>query len=251
VDPALGGSGAEFLDAPVGDDQAAQAAFNKVNQWAIQPEVLALLLRPELRDRIPVLMHEFIGDFGPITLSQQISLTQCNYRYRARYHLGQVMWAMSFQLWPIMPALEPEMLEAAIHLPLRVVSRRALQLAYVCRCHPSLAAIPLDRNSHDFRAVNGHASRRLIKWPRWRDPRRYHRIFKPDHAAWRLIRRTVDPHRALLDDLFDVPALSRCWPAAQQRWPVGNPFSDPAGGKNLIALAWRKSMMPNNAGGLP
>ncbi len=239
LDDVLGGKTADYVDIHTGQDPAL-VMFTRLNEWGIAPEILAKMFRKCGLDRLPADVIETFRQSFPLPgYPLEAARFMAKLRYRARFHLGNVMWMSSFQCWPIIPALEPEIMEAGFHLSPAVMTRRSLQRAYLQLYHPEFQHIPIDRNSHDFSSFGGQSYRDWLGWLYRQDRRRYYRIFSPEHPSWQRIRLETERSRHLLLEFFDEALLQQCWPAAGQSWKCTTPFGDPAGGKNLMAVAWR------------
>lgn len=239
LDDVLGGKAGDYIDVHA-DADPAMLMFKKMNAWGIPPDLLAAMFKMCGHDGLPAAVYEtFRKSFTLPGYSSEAARFRAKLHNRVRFHLGNVMWMNSFQCWPIMPALEPEIMEAGFHLPPEIMTRRSLQCAYLQRYHPEFQKIPIDRNSHDFSSLSGEAYRDWFRRFHRQDPRRYYRIFSPEHRSWKRIRHETESHRHLLFEFFDDKLLEQSWPRANEPWKCESPFGDPAGGKNLMAAAWR------------
>lgn len=240
LDDFLGGKASGFLR-QAGPEGAANHMLERLNSWGIKPDLLARLLSKLDLSQLPrELCNEFIRNYPTEGIPATTAAIKVKLEHRMRYHLGHLMWMNSFQFWPVIPALEPEIMEAGFHLSPEIIADRSFQCLFLQQYYPKLQNIPIARNSHDFRSLNNSARFRL-QLTRWSEPRRYYRIFNPNNPSWRLIRRETENYRERIHDLFTPSVLAECWPSSNKKWKFDEPFGGTAGGKNLIALAWRYS----------
>lgn len=170
-----------------------------------------------------------------------------------RAHPGAVPWRLSFRAWPIVPILDPVVLEAGA-----AASRhpdRAVHDAVLRTYHPELARAPLVRPDGSFQplvpglrwtasVIARRARVRLgleADGPQF-ERRRYRRIYDLDNAGWRDVRAMAEEHRPLLFDWFDEAELLEYVPEASQPLELSSPIDEGYGRKSMLALMlWRGS----------
>lgn len=81
-----------------------------------------------------------------------------------RNQTGTVPWRLTFASWPVLPILDRRLLETIALMPAAVLSARRLQLALLRTRFPSLARLPLDRNSNHTAPVLLGWADRLRQW---------------------------------------------------------------------------------------
>lgn len=196
------------------------------NNWGISPEVLNKLLR-----------REVFGDLVQETFSQvrqtYESYSDLEFRrswwyeiyQRQRFHVGAYAWRFSFGAWPILPALDLQLLQTALALPLATINERRAQKELVCRQFPELAQLPLDRNAFNVEPLlpskNRQKLRRLLrlqqKWRVWQqkvgiERRYYYQIFDINNKGWQAVRRQAEPYRPLVQQFFHEDVLNELVP---------------------------------------
>lgn len=197
-----------------------------INNWGISPEILNKLLRKEV-----------FGNSLQETLSQiqQTYLSYSDLEYkrgwcyevyqRQRFHVGAYAWRFSFGAWPVLPALDLQLLKTTLALPLPTMNERRAQKSIVCQQFPQLAQLPLDRNAFDVEPLlpnqNRQKLRRLFrlqqKWRNWQqqigiERRYYYQIFDINNTGWRSIRSQAEPYRPLIQQFFHEDILNQLLP---------------------------------------
>ncbi len=187
---------------------------------------------------------------GPAEPALQSALVRWD--QRVRNHLATVLHRTTFHAWPLVPAADRRLLAAVMGLPVSVYEHRRLEAAILRGRRPDLAALPLDRNSFQFRPLeSGDASlfergraaleRTARRWywqrVRGRDPRRYQRIFDVRRPAWLAIRREAEPLRPRLGELLDAGEVERLLPGADTQPRFRNAINEGGPIRLLLGLA--------------
>lgn len=197
-----------------------------INNWGISPEVLNKLLRKEV-----------FGDLVQETFSQirqtYLSYSDLEFRrswwyelyQRQRFHVGAYAWRFSFGAWPVLPALDLQLLRTTLALPLATMYERRAQIDLVCSQFPQLAQLPLDRNAFNVEPLlpnqNRQKLQRLLrlqqKWRRWQqkvgiERRYYYQIFDINNTGWQAVRNQAENCRPLVQHLFDEDVLNELVP---------------------------------------
>lgn len=197
-----------------------------INNWGISPEILNKLLRKEV-----------FGDLVQETFSQiretYFSYSDLEFRrswwyelyQRQRFHVGAYAWRFSFGAWPVLPALDLQLLKTTLALPIATMYERRAQKELVCTQFPKLAQLPLDRNAFNVEPLlpskNRQRLRRLLrlqqKWRRWQqkigiERRYYYQIFDINNQGWQAVRSQAEPYRPLVQQLFHEDVLNELVP---------------------------------------
>jgi asparagine synthase (glutamine-hydrolysing) len=197
-----------------------------INNWGISPEVLNKLLRKEV-----------FGDLVQETFSQirqtYESYSDLEFRrswwyelyQRQRFHVGAYAWRFSFGAWPVLPALDLQLLRTTLALPIATMSERRAQKDLVCQKFPQLAQLPLDRNAFNVEPLLPNKSRQKLqrllrlqqKWRRWQqkvgiERRYYYQIFDINNTGWQAVRQQAEPCRPLVQQLFHEDVLNELVP---------------------------------------
>ena len=223
------------------------------NAWGIPLGELRGLLKPGLfgslvDDAISELKAAF-DSYGGLEGQRAMCFELHN---RLRFHNANLMWQFCFESWPVMPAVDQDLLRIGIGIPLGVLSERRVEDEMICRYFPHLAELPVDRNSTDTRPLRPRLRYQLAEALRTRaapvtrflprggeahERRVYYRVFDFNGPGWQDARHAAEPHRKLLYEFFDRTALDRYLPPAGEAMHVKNGISDYSGRKLLLGLA--------------
>lgn len=197
-----------------------------INNWGISPEVLNKLLRKEV-----------FGDLVQETFSQirqtYESYSDLEFRrswwyelyQRQRFHVGAYAWRFSFGAWPVLPALDLQLLRTTLALPIATMYERRAQNDLVCTEFPQLAQLPLDRNAFNVEPLLPNKSRQKLqrllrlqqKWRRLQqkvgiERRYYYQIFDINNKGWQAVRNQAENCRPLVQQLFHEDILNELVP---------------------------------------
>ncbi len=174
--------------------------------------------------------------------------------HRQRFHVGSALWVTSFASWPVVPALDREVIRAAAALPASSLANRRAQTGALIRAYPRLAGLPLDRNSYDRRPLTPRLRDEVRHWmtDRWSDLQRraahrtgrpvrerryYRRLYDLNSPGWRAVRRHAEPCRATLPAALVPAAVASAWPGADIDLAFADPIRDASPAKLLMGLA--------------
>jgi len=232
--------------------------FAFLNQWAVRPQVLKKLLRPDVfgnlvDETIARLEADYEAAAG--LPSQRAWCAQLH--QRQRFHVGSMLWPMSFGAWPVQPCVDQKVLAVMAAMPAAVHDERRVQIELVSRRFPQLAALPLDRNLEQatplqprFRWWLGwYAYGRFVAAARHRlrprEQRFYYRTFDFNGAGWRAVRRLADENRALLRQLFHSEPLAELLPPVETNVAFADGLAGSSGPKLLVGLMlWAREHLP-------
>ena len=241
------------------DDRTGSWSFDRllahVNAWGVPADRLPAVLGRDGGD----LCGEVITDMaaaaaaGPFPPERQSAVIRWD--QRVRNHLAAALHQTSFVSWPLMPATDRRLFATTFGLPLPWYAGRHVERAVLQRRRPDLAEIPLDSNSFSFEPLAGTSARRgglaragrslsgrlrrvLQAFRPTSDPRRYERLFHPDHPRWRAVRHAAEPLRSLLHQHLDAAALATVLPPPDRRLRSRSPLRDGSPIRLLCGLAF-------------
>lgn len=209
-----------------------------------------LVAAPELAAACDDLRQQLVHDYIASEGSDPLREWRMNLAHRHRFAVGACAWRYSLFAWPVMPALDRQLIALARRLPHALAKNRQVQTQMLISRFPPLARLELDRNYFDTTPLVGtpdslafDLGRRAVRWQRraqaWlgRDPRFYVRTMNFNHAGWRKVRAAADSARRSAGALLHRDALDRLLPRASVslRSP-GDPIIQSAPLKNLIGL---------------
>ncbi len=267
ADPIVGGSHIGWADDPATGTASFECLFRRINAWGVHPALVKRLLRDEqqrglvdevIRD-LRTSYETYPGDPGQRALIFDL-------QHRQRFHTGGNLWPLSFAGWPVVPAVDSEVLKLVAQLPAASLVDRQLQDRMIIRRFPGLARLPLDRNSENSRPLAPglawrvrnriqHEIRRLPPFRARADDRSrlyYYRIFDFNHPGWRAVRAEADAVRGELADILDRDVLAELLPPASAEVRLDSPIAGASSLKTLAGLAlWARSIRqppgPGNA----
>ncbi len=236
--PVLGGYAMDFLAGPKrmqaariarngGDPFARQ--FERQTRWGIGIENVDPLLRSEgMVASLQAGLREHYYGMSPHVAKAQWSHAV---RHRARYHLGGIAWQIAMVSWPAFPVLDRELLGFLGAMPMAAMSNRRLETDILINRFPALAALPLDRNSHDTHPINPRLTYLIGEAVRRRLPRRapsdilyYTRLADINSPDWTAVRREAEQCRERAEQIVDPDVLRRLLPGPDVEIKVRDPI---------------------------
>jgi len=219
-------------------------------RWGFSPEQL-IKLQPdtEFRQAVEAVRHhqrKIISGFG--TSDMQEAAQWYEAYFRQRYHVAGMGWRLSWNVWPVMPALDAPTIELLFSVPLEYRNRREMERDLVRKYFPKLARLPLDRNTSDTSPLLSIRWRdRIIDRMRGRRPAvvtpvtdnkqlRYYRMMDINAPNWKTMREEFEPLRAGLHGLFDEKGLEALLPKPDVTIPMERPIPESSGRKTLLSL---------------
>lgn len=246
------------LDAVIGgpkhvapSDPAPAFAQLRVGHLGFGAEPLSqLIAAPELGAACDDIRQQLVRDYVASDTSDPLREWRMNLAHRHRFAVGACAWRYSLFAWPVMPALDRELIALAQRIPHALLRNRQVQTRMLVTQFPRLARLDLDRNYFDTTPLVGtpdsiafDLGRQAVRWQRraqaWlgRDPRFYVRTMGFGHAGWRRIRTAADSARRSAAGLLRREALDRLLPhASASLRSRGDPIVQSAPLKNVIGL---------------
>lgn len=222
-----------------------EAMFAKNNAYGISPPDIAELIAAApmeevVADVVNALRARF--DALPGNPTQKVWLWQL--LNRNRHHVAPYAWRMSGAAWPLMPYLDRQHVELMGNMPLEF-HNRSLQIATLKTEFPTMAKLPLDRNSwNDSPLIPTRRPLRKRKMEHERtstiragvERRTYVRVFDFNNAGWRGIRELAERSRGEAGGWMRPEVLARWLPAPEVVVPFERPIRDSACRKTLALL---------------
>ncbi|MEN7342385.1 MAG: asparagine synthase-related protein [Pseudomonadota bacterium] len=231
-------------------DMSFEHAVSPVQEWCLDPETLKSMLPEEQRHLVAETLDFLRSHYESLSQHEHVRAWIFDLLYRQRFHVGGVLWSTSFGAWPVVPALDQKLLDVCAHFPGSTIGERRAQAGLVTTFFPTLARIPLDRNSDDTLPLTpsfGDFLKRSIGYRVERlkktfgiggnDPVFYRRIYDFESPRWRAIRQSTEANRALLHTHLDKDAVDALWPPAGQETDYENVIRDPNPVRLLIGLS--------------
>jgi asparagine synthase (glutamine-hydrolysing) len=142
-------------------------------------------------------------------------------------------------------------------MPIATLAERRAECELLCKRFPSLALLPLDRNSKELKplklslrnALAGYSFRtgksiRHFLFPARetsQERRYYYRIYDFNSPRWRAVRAAAEPYRLRTSDFFEEKVLHELLPGPDAMISVQDGIMDVSGLKTLIGFfLWLK-----------
>jgi asparagine synthase (glutamine-hydrolysing) len=257
ADSNLGASNVAWAFSKDLSESSFERFFTRINQFAIAPKLLQKLLRPDvfgdIVDGLMERMRAVFESYGDDDSQRAWRWAQHN---RQRFHIGGVLWRLTFGSWPVVPVLDRALLETCGSLPAASMMMRKAEEALLRERFPELASISIDRNSYYRASLSpGRLTRRLqplirntaarrqalnTRFPNLvPERRRYYRLYDFNGRAWRQVRLLAEPYKGLVDQFFDPDVLENLLPSPPTRIGSGIGLKDTSGPKCLLGfLVW-------------
>jgi asparagine synthase (glutamine-hydrolysing) len=236
---------------PCGRKLTFDSLFRYVNGWGLSRVILDSMFEGKAFEGMA---EGIIASLRQEYLSYSDSASQqawCfNLYNRQRYHVGGAAWALSFNSWPVLPALDRRLLECAGSIPAASIGERRAQCELLCRKFRDLAALPLDRNSHDTTPLQPRLRYQLKDAIRKRlspfnrqsrgkgscENRYYYRVYDIDNPGWSSVRLQAEPFRGNLHNIFQKKVLDEILPLPGRRAQLSDRIIGASGLKALIGV---------------
>jgi hypothetical protein len=254
MDAILGGSHLAWAHDAATGALGFEPFFARANRLAFAPSVAAELLvdgrGPEV---VGSVLAEIRATFEGLADTPSRRAWCFDLYHRQRFYVGRAAWAWSFGSWPVLPAVDRELLQVCGAMPAASLADRRLQDALLCEELPALAELPLDRNGFDTSPLRprlrdiamDHLRRRAgrLGWRRApslaRDWERlyFFRTFAIQSRGWSSVRAHAEPYRERLHLVLHPAPLRRVLPAPGTTVATDDMIQDSARPKLLLGLA--------------
>ncbi|MGH9886898.1 MAG: hypothetical protein ACREBE_15310, partial [bacterium] len=219
----------------------------RVTLYGIAPEQLRRLLPRDLfGDAVDDCLGRVRSSYVSIDADAARRAWQFDLEHRGRFHAGSIPWHLSLARWPVMAALDRELLALCASLPEATLVKRRAQDELLRTRFPALARLPLDRGSHDMTPLLPPASWRLrqlfakgVPSSRNREKierRRYHRLFDINAPRWRAMRQLAEPGRRRAAEVLDAVVLDELLPPPDANVEPPYPIAGSNGLKSLLGF---------------
>ncbi|HMP73785.1 MAG TPA: asparagine synthase-related protein [Kiritimatiellia bacterium] len=220
-------------------------------RWGLShSQCLALRPDPSFRDALLNLREkqtQILNAFPDSTIYGKAQAYEM--RYRQRLHVGANAWRIGWSTWPVSPAYDAILIQTLLAIPETVRQNRSFQINLLRNHFPSLAKLPIDRNTFDTspllpRTWFDDLKARLKRLPPARvnpiqstHQLRYIRTMDINQPLWIQLRERIEPLRPILHNLFEPSAVDRILPPPHVPIPMTAPIPESSSRKTLIALA--------------
>jgi len=253
LDVALGGAFPKAINKALSFD----TLFQQDNSWGVAPDTLTTLLKINIfGDLIQALIRKLKIQYEKYADYETKRILCYKLRHRQRFHVGGVVWQISFGSWPILPILDKQILEVIGGLPAATLSERRAQKDLLCLKFPNLAAIPLDTNSYKPVILRPRLRHLLSNYLQDRvkplnnclnglrfgekiEKRHYYRLYDFNNPGWVEVRRQAEKYRDCAADFFNMDVFNKLLPPPETKIHFKDGISDASGLKNLLGfLLW-------------
>ena len=210
-----------------------EAKFRFINKYGVSPGQIRELVRPEiLGDGLEAAMEDLKSFYDGIEGLPFQRTCIFDYYHRLRFHTAaSIVWRLSFGIWPILPYMDSEVIEAALAMPAASMLDRRAQIDLLCRRFSSLAALPLERMTLDTSPLllstygrwvarlkertgfyyKKRTAMRLLGMLNY-ETRSYFKTFDINNAGWSAVREDAEQYRVRAERIFDSQALKQLLP---------------------------------------
>jgi asparagine synthase (glutamine-hydrolysing) len=254
LDAVVGGSHVAWAYDPATGTMGFDALWAHVTAWGFSGTALEALLGTAYRG-LPRAVAEDVRRRYDAAADLPHHRAWCfDLAHRQRFHVGSALWVASFASWPVVPALDREVMRAAAALPGSSLANRRAQTGALVAAYPRLAGLPLDRNSYDRRPLTPRLRDEAAQFAadRWNDLRRgaarwtrrparerryYRRLYDLDGPGWQAVRRHAEPWRSSLPGALSSRVVASAWPGADIDLALADPIREASPVKLLMGLA--------------
>ncbi len=219
--------------------------FAQYNAYAIQPGTVRTLARKEVfKDAVDEAIDMVRTRYREYSDDEAGRAWCFDLYHRQRFHVGGELWRLSFAAWPVSPFVDRRLIDLCAGMPACSLAERRVEDAVLCKDFPRLAALPLERFSHDIMPLRprvhhyiGDSIRRRLRWSaRGRERRRYHRIWDLNGPGWLAVRSEAEKFRGLACEWFDRTALDEVLPPPDVPIICDDQVIETSGLKTLLGL---------------
>jgi asparagine synthase (glutamine-hydrolysing) len=232
-------------------DPSPDGIMNHYGRWGFSPDKLKRL-QPDTGFQQAVeavRLHQrkiIITGYGTSDMQEAAQWHEAY--FRQRHHVAGMGWRLCWNVWPVMPALDAPTIELLFSVPREYRNRREMERDLVRKYFPTLARLPLDRNTSDTspllpirwrdRMIDQLRGRRSAVVTPVIDNKqlRYYRMLDINAPNWKKMREEFEPLRSGLHGLFDAKGLETLLPKPDVVIPMERPIPESSGRKTLLSL---------------
>jgi len=254
IDAVIGTRYMTWAYSPVHRTMSFDTFFKNANRWAIRADILKKLLNKD-KNLVDETIKNIEDKYNSFSKIESQKVWCFNLYNRQRFHVGGCAFAISFGVWPVMPAIDKTLLECAAAVPAASIADRRAQIELFCSRFPALAQLPIDRNSYDttplrprvrylvqqevlnlLRRIPGSSTNGKA------EHRYYYRIYDFDNKGWKAVRQEAESYRNKLYEIFNKEMLNTILPRPEENLNAKEKIEDTSGLKLLTGLMlWGKA----------
>jgi len=254
LDAVIGTRYINWALSPSSNTMSFESFFNSINAYGIRIDLLKELLRKEVfGDAIEEMKSRIQKVYEGYSDIESQRAWCFNLYHRQRYHVGPILWRLSFGAWPVSPIFDRNVLESAGAMPAATIADRRAQQEIVCKRFPNLAALPLDRNNYNTEPLHPRLRHLLTKHLKYRigplnrmysflkkkeniERRRYYRIYDINGPGWLAVRHQAESYRENVFHFFNKDILKEILPAPNVKLNLKDEINDASGIKSLLGF---------------
>lgn len=216
ADAVVGGISIAWAYSPSPPGMSYDAFTANMPKLGVPADVLRQLLKPEYADLVQETESLLRREFESYGHSGAHRAWCYDLAHGERFHVGGMAWHLSLGSWPVIPALDRELIRVASRLPAASLATRTAQLGLIESHLPELASVPLDRSdllADHPQYISPRLRQRLAAQIRMEfhkvrrrfsrtESRYWYRVNDFDGDAWSGVRRCAEPLRARVDHVL-------------------------------------------------
>ncbi len=212
-----------------------QTFFRFLNRSSFKPEILRKLLKEEhFDDLVSETLRKVRKTYESYSGLEFQRVWRYGLHHYMRFHVGSVVWPLSFGAWPILPFADQKVLETVGGMPIGALQDRHAERELLRKKFPKLARLPLNGITYDTTPLmptprqkglqqiygdggiwklEGARNLRIIMLVKLRGDRRYYsRISHFDSPGWQTVRKTAEPYLKLTSQFLDEDTVQELMP---------------------------------------
>ena len=212
-----------------------QTFFRHLNRSAFRPEILKKLLREEHFDElVPKTLRKIRKVYESYSDLEFQRVWRFGLHHYMRFHVGSVLWPLTFGAWPVLPFADQEILETVGGMPIEALLDRCAERELLRKKFPKLARLPLNGITYDttplvptpwqkgLQQIAGDRgiwrlksarNLRIILVIKLKGNRRYYsRISHFDSPGWQTVRKKAEPFLGLTSKFLNEDAVRELMP---------------------------------------
>ena len=264
LDAVIGGSHIDWAFNSESGKLDFDGLLSSLHSWAIDSATLKSMLVPGVREIVDDVMATARKEYEEGAEQEHYRSWIFDLHHRQRFHVGAVLWPISFSSWPVIPCLDREVIATVAAFPCCSLAERRVQDEFYFSKFPNLATLPIDRNSEDCLPANPSMRDFLQRSLRYRIEKYgrlarsalgiqerervfYRRLYDINSPEWRLVRQLREPATYDLPDIFLTDKVSQCLPDPDSDIHVSPPvIPGTSAARLLIGLSLCNSSFDTN-----